>query len=163
MVFQLDRHLAAIDTAIRKRLAVDEGLARRPEILTSIPGVSRVTAAGLLTQMPALGRLDAKAVASLAALAPVTRQSGAWQGRSFSQGGRARARRLLYMPALAATRYHPDLRAKYRQLVAEGTPRKVAVVVIRRTLLVLANARLDQDRCWLPERPGRDSAPFVAA
>ena len=77
MVFQLDRHLAAIDTESGKRLAEDEGLARRTEILTSIPGVSRVTAAGLLTQMPARGRLDAKAVASLAGLAPVTRQSGA--------------------------------------------------------------------------------------
>ena len=121
---QLDRHLAAIDTEIGKRLAEDEGLARRAEILTSIPGVSHVTAAGLLTQMPELGRLDAKAVASLAGLAPVTRQSGAWQGRSFIQGGRARARRLLYMPALAAIRYNPDLRAKYRQLVAEGKPRK---------------------------------------
>ena len=74
MIFQLDRHLTAIDTAIVKRLAEDEGLARRSEILTSIPGVSRITAAGLLTQMPALGRLDAKAVASLAGLAPVTRQ-----------------------------------------------------------------------------------------
>ena len=160
---QLDRHLAAIDTAIGKRLAEDEGLARRPEILTSIPDVSRVTAAGLLTQMPARGRLDAKEVASLAGLTPVTRQSGAWQGRSFSQGGRARARRLLYMPALAATRSNPDLRATYRQLVAEGTPRKVAVVAVMRTRLVLATARLDQDRCWLPERPGRASAPVVAA
>ena len=89
---QLDRHLAAIDTEIWKRLAEDEGLARRTEILTSIPGVSRVTAAGLLTQIPELGRLDAKAVASLAGLAPVTRQSGAWQGRSFIHAGRARAR-----------------------------------------------------------------------
>ena len=85
---QLDRHLAASDTEIGKRLAEDEGLARRTEILTSIPGVSRVTAAGLLTQMPELGRLDAKAAASLAGLAPVTRQSGAWQGRSFIQGER---------------------------------------------------------------------------
>ena len=67
------------------------------------------------------------------------------------------------MPALAATRSNPDLRAKYRQLVAEGQPRKVAEVVVRRTRLVLANARLDPARCWLPERPGRASAPFVAA
>ena len=125
--------------------------------------MSRITAAGLLTQMPELGRLDAKAVASLAGLAPVTRQSGVWQGRSFIQGGRARARRLLYMPALAAIRDNPDLCAKYRQRVAAGTPRKVAVAAVMRTLLVLANARLDQDRCWLPERSGRASAPFVAA
>ena len=83
---QIDRHLAAVDAEIGKRLAEDVGLARRTEILTSIPGVSSITAAGLLTQMPELGRLDAKAVANLAGLALVTRQSGAWQGRSFIQG-----------------------------------------------------------------------------
>ena len=137
-------------------------LTRRAEILTSIPGVSRITAAGLLTQMPELGSLDAKAVASLAGLAPVTRQSGTWAGRSFIQGGRARARRLLYMPALAAICYNPDLRVKYRQLVAQGKPRKVAVIAVMRKLLVLANALLGQDRCWLPERPGRDSAAAPA-
>ena len=65
---QIDRHLAAVDAAIGKRLAEDVGLARRTEILTSIPGVSSITAAGLLTRMPELGRLDAKAVASLAGL-----------------------------------------------------------------------------------------------
>ena len=113
--------------------------------------------------MPELDRLDAKEVGSLAGLAPVTRQSGAWQGRSFIQGDRARVRRLLYMPALASIRYHQDLCAKYRQLVAEGKPRKVAVVGVMRERLVLANARLEQDRCWLPERPGRDSARFACS
>ena len=127
---QIDRHLAAVDAAIGKRLAEDVGLARRTEILTSIPGVSSITAAGLLTRMPELGRLDAKAVASLAGLAPVTRQSGAWQGRSFIQGGRPRVRRLLYMPALAAARCNPDLRAKYRQLRGQGKPPKVALTAV---------------------------------
>ena len=83
---QLDRHLAAIDTEIGKHLADDVVLARRTEILTSIPGVARITAAGLLIQMPELGRLDAKAVASLAGLAPVTRQSGAWAGPQLYSG-----------------------------------------------------------------------------
>ena len=145
-------------------------LARRTEILTSIPGVSSITAAGLLTQMPELGRLDAKAVASLAGLAPVTRQSGAWQGRSFIQGGRSRVRRLLYMPALAAIRCNPDLRAKYRQLHGQGKPPKVALTAVMRKLLLLANALLEQNRSWLPDRPRRGStaapagsAPFVAA
>ena len=161
---QIDRQLRAVDAEIGKCLAEDAVLTRRTEILTSIPGVSRVTAAGLLTQMPELGSLDAKAVASLAGLAPITRESGTWAGRSFIQGGRARARRLLYMPALAAICYNPDLSAKYRQFVAQGKPRKVAVVAVMRKLLVLANALLGEDRCWEPERPGRDSAvaPAVA-
>ena len=159
---QIDRHLAAVDAAIGKRLAEDVGLARRTEILTSIPGVSSITAAGLLTRMPELGRLDAKAVASLAGLAPVTRQSGAWQGRSFIQGGRPRVRRLLYMPALAAARCNPDLRAKYRQLRGQGKPPKVALTAVMRKLLLLANALLEQNRSWLPDRPGRGSAAAPA-
>ncbi len=65
---QIDRQLTAIDTEIEKCCSEDAVLTRRTEILTSIPGVSRVTAAGLLTQMPELGSLDAKAVASLAAM-----------------------------------------------------------------------------------------------
>ena len=129
---QIDRHLAAVDAEIGKRLAEDVVLARRTEVLTSIPGVSSITAAGLLTRMPELGRLDAKAVASLAGHAPVTRQSGAWQGRSFIQGGRPRVRRLLYMPALAAIRCNPDLRAKYRQLRGQGKPPKVALTAVMR-------------------------------
>ena len=160
---QIDRHLAAVDAEIGKRLAEDVVLARRrTEILTSIPGVSSITAAGLLTQMPELGRLDAKAVASLAGLAPVTRQSGAWQGRSFIQGGRSRVRRLLYMPALAAIRCNPDLRAKYRQLRGQGKPPKVALTAVMRKLLLLANALLEQNRSWLPDRPGRGSAAAPA-
>ena len=159
---QIDRHLAAVDAAIGKRLAEDVGLARRTEILTSIPGVSSITAAGLLTRMPELGRLDAKAVASLAGLAPVTRQSGAWQGRSFIQGGRPRVRRLLYMPALAAARCNPDLRAKYRQLRGQGKPPKVALTAVMRKLLLLANALLEQNRSWLPDRPRRGSAAAPA-
>ena len=159
---QLDRHLAAIDTEIGKRLAEDEGLARRAEILTSIPGVSHVTAAGLLTRCR-----------SSAASTP--RRLPAWQASRRHAAVRCLAGSQLHpgrpgagasasvYAGPAAIRYNPDLRAKYRQLVAEGKPRKVAVVAVMRKLLLLANALLEQDRCWLPERPGRDSASFVAA
>ena len=161
---QVNRHLAAIDAEIAKRLVEDEVLARRAEILMSIPGVSRVTAAALLSLMPELGCVDAKAIASLAGLAPVTRQSGIWQGQSHIQGGRSRVRRQLYMPALASICYNPDLRAKHRQLVAQGKPGKVAVVAVMRKLLVLANALLGQDRTWSPDPPGRGrSAPGGSA
>ena len=139
-------------------------LTRRSEILTSIPGVSRVTAAGLLTQMPELGSMDAKAVASLAGLAPVTRQSGTWAGRSFIQGaGRGLGGCSTCRPWRRIC-HNPDLGAKYRQLVAQGKPRKVAVIAVMRKLIVLANALLGEDRCWLPERPGRGStaAPAVS-
>ena len=147
---QIERQLAAVDAAIARTLAEDEGLARRARLLASIPGVGPVTAAGLLATMPELGSLDAKAAASLAGLAPMARESGQWQGKRFIQGGRAPVRRLLYMAAVTATRHNPDLARKYSELVGRGKPPKVALVAVMRKLLLLANALLRQNRLWTP-------------
>ena len=117
-------------------------------------GYRRITAAGLLTEMPELGRIDGKAAASLAGLAPVTRESGAWKGRSFIGGGRSRPRRMLYMAAVSAITHNPDLARKYRELRERGKPPKVALVAVMRKLVVLANALLAQDREWTPQPVG---------
>ena len=57
-------------------------------ILVSIPGVAETTALSMLIEMPELGTLEGKQAASLAGLAPISRQSGKWQGRERIQGGR---------------------------------------------------------------------------
>lgn len=105
----------------------------------------------LLVHMPELGRLDAKAAASLAGLAPATRESGQWKGYSFIRGGRGRARRLLYMSALTAIRYNPDLARQYTALRERGKPPKVALTAVMRKLVILANALLHQNRLWTPD------------
>lgn len=153
---QIDRQLRAVDARIGQLLASDPELARRAEVLASIPGLGPVTVAGLVVDMPELGALDAKAAASLAGLAPMARESGNWKGRSRIKGGRARVRRLLYMAALSAIRCNPELAAKHRQLVACGKPGKVALVAVMRKLLLLANVLLRDDRLWTPgtERRG---------
>ena len=136
---------------IRNIIDTREDLKRRLEILTSIPGVSYVTAAGLIVHLPELGTLTAPRAASLAGLAPVTRESGTWKGRSFIQGGREKVRRLLYMPAVAAIRCNPDLGSKYTALRAAGKPPKVAITAVMRKLVVLANVLVQQNRLWIPE------------
>ncbi|MFK4822551.1 transposase, partial [Ochrobactrum quorumnocens] len=70
--------------------------------------------------------LETNQAAALAGLAPMTRQSGKWRGQTFIAGGRANIRGAFYMPALGATRFNPDLKAKYDQLRAKGKPPKVA-------------------------------------
>ena len=47
-------------------------------------------------------------------------------GRAFIRGGRAGSGQALSMPALAAARFNPDLKAKYAELVKAGKPPKVA-------------------------------------
>ena len=102
----------------------------------------------LVTEMPELGCLDSKAAACLAGLAPIARQSGQWKGKSFVQGGRKQVRQALYMPALVAMRYNPDLKTKYDQLIQAGKAPKQAITAIMRKLIVLANALLKKGRPW---------------
>lgn len=150
---QIEAQLVAIDAAIEALIQEDEDLQRRQRILLSIPGISAVTAVAILVEMPELGSLDQKQAASLAGLAPVTRQSGSWQGRAFIRGGRAHLRQALYMPALVAARFNPDLAAMFTRLTAAGKPAKVAITALMRKLLVLANALLRDRREWSAERP----------
>ncbi len=150
---QIEDQLKRVDGEIRKLLGSEEKLKRTSEIPASIPGVSSITAAGPIVHMPELGTLSGPRAASLAGLAPVTRESGNWKGRAFIQGGRQKVRRALYMPALAAIRWNPGLRRKYEALLAAGKPPKVALTAVMRKLIVLANALVRQDRLWTPEPP----------
>ncbi len=148
---QIERQLTAIEKKLDALVTHDHHLAERLTILASIPAISRITAFALIIEMPELGHIESKQAASLAGLAPIARQSGRWTGRAFIRGGRASLRQALYMPALLAARFNPDLKAKYNQLRQAGKPAKIAITAIMRKLLVLANALLRDNRKWLPK------------
>lgn len=145
---QIGRQIEEIDKTVDLMIAEDENLCRRRDILTSIPGIGRTTAFVLLIEMPELGTLEGKQAASLAGLAPISRQSGNWRGKESIKGGRATLRSSIYLPALVAARHNPDLKAKFRNLIAAGKPAKVALTAIMRKLVLLANALLRDNREW---------------
>ena len=149
---QIERQIAAIDTALRALLAADPALKTRFDILVSIPGVSEITALILLVEMPELGALEHRCAASLAGLAPIARDSGQHRGKRFIRGGRQHLRHAIYMPALVAARFNPDLKAKYDKLRAAGKPPKVALTAVMRKLVILANALIRDGRAWTPIR-----------
>ena len=146
---QIARHIEALDAEIAAVIASDADLTCKHRIIASISGIGTLTANQLIATMPELRSLDSKQAASLAGLAPVTRQSGQWKGKSFIQGGRANVRQALYMPALVAARFNPDLKAKYQQLITLGKPAKIAITAIMRKLIVTANALLKANRLWV--------------
>jgi transposase len=145
---QIEDHIQEIDTAVAETVRRDPTLSQKLAILISIPGIAEATAFAMLIEMPELGSLHGKQAASLAGLAPLSRQSGKWRGHKRIQGGRTFLRRAIYMPALAAVRFNPDLKAKCDQLIAAGKPAKVALVAIMRNLFVLAYAFLRDGRTW---------------
>ena len=144
------RDLAAIDAAIAALIAADPEIARKAAILCSIPGISKVSAAAILADLPEIGTLEPAAVASLAGVAPITRESGEWKGQARVGGGRRDLRRALYMPALAAARFNPNLEAVYERLRARGKPGKLALTAVMRKLILLANLLVHENRLWEP-------------
>ena len=93
----LDDHLAwltaeieAIEAAMAVRLETLGATRERAALLVSVPGIGALTAASLLALLPELGRLDGKAVASLAGVAPFARDSGLMRGRRTIGVGESR-------------------------------------------------------------------------
>ena len=150
---QIEAQLATIDTAMAERVAEDEEMARKRDILVSIPGIGETTALAMLVEMPELGTLGPKQAASLAGLAPISRQSGKWQGSERIRGGRAPLRHAIYMPALVAARFNPALKATYQRLRLAGKPAKLAITALMRKLVVLADALIRDNRKWTKTAP----------
>ncbi len=149
---QVERDIAQIDAAIETIITSDKTLCEKAAILISIPGIAKVTAFAMLIEMPELGSLSGKQAASLAGLAPISRQSGKWQGKERIQCGRACLRRAIYLPAVVAARFNPDMKAKYHELIAKGKCKKLAITAVMRKLVVMANALLRDDRKWTETR-----------
>ena len=139
-----------IDEAIAGHIANDPALARRSELLRSIPGIGPAVASTLIADMSEIGTMTPKQVAALAGLAPYPRESGAkaWQRRI--RAGRGTTRHALYMAALVAARFNPSLRAFYRRLVEQGKAKKVALIAVARKLVILANTISSENRPWMP-------------
>lgn len=145
---QIARQLIQLDEEIASRIDDSPQRAKARTIVQSIPGIGATTAAALLIEMPEIGTLSNKQTASLAGLAPMTRQSGKWRGQAFIQGGRKFLRDALYMPALVAMRFNEDMKRKYETLKARGKPAKVALIAIMRKLIILANTLVKSQRMW---------------
>jgi transposase len=138
----------AADLLARIRLWPD--LARRFDLVRSLPGVGPIVALGLVIRMPELGAMNRGQAAALVGVAPFDRDSGARKGQRFITGGRRRPRRLLYIAALAAKRRDPALQAFADRLGKAGKPPKLILVALMRKLIEAANLILKRDQPWLP-------------
>jgi transposase len=118
------------------------------EILSSAPGVGKVTTATLLADLPELGKMDRKKIAALVGVAPMNYDSGKRRGYRKTKAGRTDVRSVLYMSTLVATRDNPVIQAQYQQLLKRGKEKKVALTACMRKFLTILNAMV------------RDQQPF---
>jgi transposase len=145
----IERQLEEVDELLDEMIKNNEIWQRKRDIIESIPGVGASTAKTLLAELPELGLLNKKEVASIVGVAPMNRDSGNKRGYRAITGGRATVRRVLYMTAVgAATRNNPSMKSFYEQLVSRGKKKKVAIVAVMRKLIVIINAMIQKDLMW---------------
>lgn len=144
----LENELAELDGEIDDHMRGSPAWAEKQDLLASVPGVGPVIARTLIAELPELGALDRRQIAALAGLAPYTRQSGQWRGKSFIGGGRKTVRSMLFLGAMVAARHNPLLKAFRDRLVKSGKPKIVALIAVARKLLTILNAIIRDAKPW---------------
>lgn len=144
----LSRELKLLEQLIDH--AVDQHAASRHkrELLTSMPGIGNSVAATLIGDLPELGSLDRREIASLTGVAPFNRDSGALRGKRRIRGGRAQSRTALFLSAMVATRFNPDIKRFYERLLSAGKHKKVALIACIRKIVTALNAMLRDNKPW---------------
>jgi transposase len=144
----LEKELAALDQDIDETVRGSPAWREKEDLLASVPSVGDITARTLIAELPELGTLDRRAIASLVGVAPFTRQSGRWQGKACIGGGRPTVRAALFIATMSAVRHNPAIRAFRQRLLAAGKPKMVVMVACMRKLLTILNAILRDHKPW---------------
>jgi transposase len=134
---RLEADREVIDTAIAEQVRHTPQAA----VASTIRGLGPVTIAALICNVPELGYVSGRKIASLNGLAPMAYDSGIMRGKRRIWGGRARPRAVLYMATLNVVRYDPVIKPFYDRLVASGKSKKTALIASMRKILTILNAR----------------------
>jgi transposase len=137
-----------LEAAIDEVTAQNQAWQTQINRLESVPGIGAVVARTLVADLPELGKLTHKQIASLVGLAPFNRDSGMFRGKRMISGGRAAVRSTLYMAALVGIRHNSLLREFYEKLIQRGKLKKVALVACMHKLLTIINAMLRSGCDW---------------
>lgn len=147
----LEKQIKVLGKQIDERIKNNEEWKARSKILETVPGVGEVTSMTLVAELPELGHLDKKKIATLVGVAPMNCDSGKYRGKRKIWGGRASVRSALYMATFSAVRWNPVIRSYFESLMARGKLYKVAMVACMHKLLGILNAMVAHNKPWCPQ------------
>lgn len=134
----LDKQIKQLEKDIDDHIDRHPDLQRDAELIESIPGLGRGTAAKVLGRVGDLRRFgSAKELAAFIGVTPRQRQSGSSvRGRTtISRMGCRELRAALYMPALTAIRRNPLLGEFANRLQSSGMAKMAVIAAVMRKLV----------------------------
>jgi len=148
---QLSAEIKRIETLLDKHIDQEPEWQAKRDVLMSVNGVGKVLTYTLLSDLPELGTLNRKEIAALVGVAPMNKESGAYQGKRRIRGGRANVRKVLFMAIMSAMQSNPKLKRQYTAMKEAGKPPKVAMVACMRKLITILNTMVKNGERWNPE------------
>lgn len=146
----IQKEILLIDKELDKQVDEVPQWQQQRDLLLSAKGVGKVLAYTLMSELPELGQLNRKEIASLVGVAPMNRDSGSHQGKRYIRGGRHKVRTVLFVSMMSAIQCHPKLKPMYERMVAAGKPKKVAIVACMRKQLIILNTMMKNGTVWDP-------------
>jgi transposase len=148
LVAILERRVGKIDERVDAAIQRDPEKPRDRERLQSVPCIGPGVARALIVDLPELGSLGRRQIASLVGGAPFARDSGRKTGKRRIRAGRSAPRTALYLAAMNGARFNPILKTFYARLIDAGKPPKLAFIALARKLLTILNAMLRDGTSW---------------
>lgn len=139
-----------VDRKLDKVIANVPHWQEKVELLMSAHSVGRVLAYTILSELPELGRLNRRKISALVGVAPINKDSGTKNGQRRIRGGRHKVRSVLYMSMMTAIQHNPKIKAFYQKKLAQGKPKKVALIACARKQLVTLNTMVKTGQHWDP-------------
>lgn len=159
----IEEQIAVIEEAINQ---VMEEMRPDPDtpyrhVLETIPGIGPVLAAAIIGEVGDISRFpNAKALVAYAGLDATVRASGQFEGtrNRISKRGSPVLRNSLWLAAISARRFNPELKAFYELKCSQGKHSSVATGAVARRLVHLIysiwkeNRPFDPDYAWSPNK-----------
>jgi transposase len=136
----LEEKLAHIQQAIQEHIQANPELKQRQDLLLSIPGIGKLTAAKLLGEIRDVCAFEnARQLAAYAGVTPRNFVSGTsiHKKARMTKMGNANLRKILFMPAISAKRHNPIIHAFCQRLLDAGLSPMQTVGAAMRKLLHL--------------------------
>ena len=150
----LKDQIKALMKKIKEHVEQHPDLREKQRLLTSIPGIGKLTAIKLLAEIGDIRDfVSAPQLSAYAGLAPKQFRSGnsVHKQTRISKQGRTELRRCLYMPAVVASKHNPIVIDLKRRMLASGHAMMEVIVAAMKKLLDLVYGVLKSGKPFDPD------------
>jgi len=149
----LDQQIVKIKHLIQDHIDQHPDMQQQQELLESIPGIGKLTAAKLLGEIRNIREFEsARQLAAYAGLTPeqITSGTSVHKKSRLSKTGNANLRKILYMPSISAKRWNPIIKAFCQRLALSGLRPMELIGAAMRKMLHLVYGVLKHGRPFDP-------------